>query len=80
MGAKLLRYAAPFEYTPYMVTSDVNLHLRSYGNEGKQHSHGSHQLVLLLLGNLSLFVEKLSVPWNRTGPLLFPPVMITGIP
>lgn len=41
-----------------MMTSDAYLHLRSYGNEGKKHSHGHHQLVLPLLGKLSLSVEQ----------------------
>src|SRR5690554_4057740 len=41
-----------------MAASDVNLHLRSYDSEGKQHTHGHHQLVLPLLGKLSLSVNK----------------------
>lgn len=50
----------PFRYTFNMAITDVNFHLRSYTNEGKQHSHDDHhQLVLPLLGRLSLSVERL---------------------
>jgi AraC-like DNA-binding protein len=72
VGAKLLLYAASFEYTPYMATSDVNLHLRSYGNEGKQHSHGHHQLVLPLLGKLSLSIDKTEGDVERNRAAIIP--------
>ncbi len=41
-----------------MTISDVNLHLRSYGGEGEQHAHDHHQLVLPLLGTLSLAIDQ----------------------
>lgn len=59
-SSELLLYDEPFAYTPYMAISDsdINLQLRSYGGEGKQHSHAHHQLVLPLLGKLSLSVNQ----------------------
>ncbi|MBU2953683.1 helix-turn-helix domain-containing protein [Marinobacter sp. F3R08] len=52
-----------------MDKSDVSLHLRSYDDEGKKHSHGHHQLVLPLLGKLSLSVNNTegAVEWNRAA-------------
>jgi len=41
-----------------MAISDINLHLRSYGSEGKKHSHDHHQLVLPLSGKLSLSINQ----------------------
>ncbi|SOB78097.1 AraC-type DNA-binding protein [Marinobacter sp. LV10R510-11A] len=55
-----------------MATSDVSLHLRSYGNEGKQHSHGHHQLVLPLLGKLSLSVDKTEGDVERNRAAIIP--------
>lgn len=42
-----------------MAKPDVTFHLRSYSDEGKQHSHRYHQLVLPLLGKLSLSIDKI---------------------
>ncbi|WP_098420506.1 helix-turn-helix domain-containing protein [Marinobacter sp. LV10MA510-1] len=55
-----------------MARSDVNLHLRSYGNEGKQHSHGHHQLVLPLLGKLSLSVDKTECDVEQNRAAIIP--------
>lgn len=48
----------PFPYTSGMTSSDIRFHLRSYDEEGNQHSHDHHQLVLPLMGRLSLAVER----------------------
>lgn len=40
-----------------MTRTDPSLHLRTYSNEGEKHAHDHHQLVLPLLGTLSLSVE-----------------------
>lgn len=55
-----------------MAKSDVNLQLRSYDNEGKQHFHGHHQLVLPLLGKLSLFVDKTEGAVERNRAAVIP--------
>lgn len=40
-----------------MASSELSLHIRSYGEEGKTHSHDHHQIVLPLAGRLSLSVD-----------------------
>ena len=40
-----------------MKHSEIGLHLRTYEEEGKSHSHDHHQLVLPLVGTLSLSVD-----------------------
>lgn len=55
-----------------MTSSGVNLHLRSYDNEGKQHTHGHHQLVLPLLGKLSLSVDKTEGAVERSRAAVIP--------
>jgi len=69
---QLLPHAQTFEYTPPMAASGVNLHLRSYDNEGKQHTHGHHQLVLPLLGKLSLSVNKTEGAVERNRAAVIP--------
>jgi len=67
-----LPYPSPLKYTSCMDTSDVNLHLRSYDSEGKQHSHGHHQLVLPLLGKLSLSVDNTEGTVERNRAAVIP--------
>ncbi|WP_339652205.1 AraC family transcriptional regulator [Halopseudomonas pelagia] len=55
-----------------MTTSNVNLHLRSYGHEGKHHSHGHHQLVLSLLGSLSLSIDRTEGDVERNRAAVIP--------
>ncbi|MFP3979030.1 helix-turn-helix domain-containing protein [Marinobacter sp. KMM 10035] len=55
-----------------MDTADVKLSFRSYGNEGAQHSHGHHQLVLPLLGKLSLSVDKIEGAVERNRAAVIP--------
>lgn len=40
-----------------MPKSDISLHIRTYDDEGKTHSHNHHQLVLPLAGTLLLSVD-----------------------
>ena len=40
-----------------MKYSEIGLHIRTYEDEGKSHSHDHHQLVLPLVGTLSLSVD-----------------------
>lgn len=42
-----------------MKHSEIGLHIRTYEDEGKSHSHDHHQLVLPLVGALSLSVETI---------------------
>ncbi|MDX1553719.1 MAG: AraC family transcriptional regulator [Marinobacter sp.] len=42
-----------------MKHSEIGLHIRTYQNEGKSHSHDHHQLVLPLVGTLSLSVDAM---------------------
>ena len=55
-----------------MTTFDVNLHVRSYGDEGKKHSHGHHQLVLPLVGKLSLSVDNIEGAVERDRVAIIP--------
>lgn len=55
-----------------MMTSDPNLHLRSYGHEGRKHSHDHHQLVLPLLGRLSLSVDQTEGNVERNRAAVIP--------
>ncbi|MGF2685598.1 helix-turn-helix domain-containing protein [Marinobacter sp. DUT-3] len=55
-----------------MMTSDPNLHLRSYGHEGENHSHDHHQLVLPLLGRLSLSVDQTEGNVERNRAAVIP--------
>ena len=42
-----------------MKHSEIGLHIRTYEDEGKSHSHDHHQLVLPLVGTLSLSVDAI---------------------
>ena len=42
-----------------MEHSEIGLHIRTYEDEGKSHSHDHHQLVLPLVGTLSLSVDAI---------------------
>lgn len=42
-----------------MKHSQIGLHIRTYDDEGKSHSHDHHQLVLPLIGTLSLSIDSI---------------------
>lgn len=55
-----------------MNRPDISLHVRSYSDEGKQHSHNHHQLVLPLLGTLSLSVESVDGEVEQRSAAIIP--------
>ena len=52
-----------------MKHPDMSLHIRTYDDEVKRHSHDHHQLVLPLVGTLFLSVEAMEGEGNELNRL-----------
>ena len=55
-----------------MNNSAIHLDIKSYDNEGKKHDHHYHQLVLPLIGNLSLSIDHHGGEVNEKKAAIIP--------
>ncbi len=55
-----------------MTHSAIDLHIRTYDSEGEKHAHDHHQLVLPLVGSLSLSVDAVQGEVSRQQAAIIP--------